>query len=145
MSHHKTTPAENAEQLAGVRLLQLAGFQAYTLSQGYRSERGGTRQTPGLPDVYALHPQVGALWWEVKSETGTERLSQVVFRENAVACGLTILTGPAEAVRVYLRSIEAIVPGALGIAELMRAGWAVRKWPAGYPKQRTDHRIKGAA
>ncbi len=130
---------ELVEQRAGVRWLRWCGFEVAELSQGYRAERGGTRQTPGLPDVYAMHPKGHACWWEAKSPEGRERESQIVFRENATACGVLVLTGPSLVVQEYLIRI--------GAARRVEAGflcdptWA-KAWPEGFPRQFIDHRAQ---
>ncbi len=60
------------------RLLELHGFTVYRLSQGYRAEPGGTRMTPGVPDLYAVHNVKGALWVEVKTPAGLASLDRLV-------------------------------------------------------------------
>lgn len=35
-------------------LLRMVGWAVWSLEQGYRAERGGTRQTAGLPDIVAI-------------------------------------------------------------------------------------------
>lgn len=60
--------AEDREQNAIRHTAAIVGFHVYDFSQGYRHERGGTRQTPGIPDLYLVHavdPVV--LWWETKT------------------------------------------------------------------------------
>lgn len=47
------------------------GCVVYRLSQGFRSERGGTRQTPGLADLWWFCPRYRAAgWFEVKALAG---------------------------------------------------------------------------
>lgn len=133
--------SEQNVQAIGVRLLKLAGFAVYTLSQGYRREPGGTRQTAGLPDVFAMHPAVGAVWWEAKSRTGHRRESQVAFGENAEYCGVRVLVGTDAAVRDYLRELRFLYQDPRGV-EMMNPTWWARftlgnaapYWPEGYPK-----------
>src|SRR5207245_622849 len=48
---------ESDVQLAIRRLLESVGYWTYALSQGRQ-----TRQSAGLPDLYALHPRKGAVW-----------------------------------------------------------------------------------
>ena len=68
----KQTP-EEVEQSHVIRTLSLAGGVIYSLSQGYRAERGGTRQTAGLADLWVFFPRIGkAGWWEVKTREGLE-------------------------------------------------------------------------
>lgn len=71
-------PLESQEQAAITRLLDAAGFCVYDLSQGR-----ATRQTPGLPDLYAVHPEVGWVWWvEVKRQKGARvSVAQRLFQD----------------------------------------------------------------
>ena len=59
-------------------LLKTVGFAIWSTEQGYRKDRGGTRQTPGMADLYVLgHGR--ALWVEVKTPKGKIRNSQKMF------------------------------------------------------------------
>lgn len=73
------TEAHHEREIAA--LLTALGFTVYRLSQGYRKAKGGTRQTPGLADLYALHPtkQV-TLWVEVKPAAEQGRLERLRVR-----------------------------------------------------------------
>mgnify|MGYP003636798339 FL=1 len=63
--------------------LKMVGFAVYSCEQGYRKERGGTRQTPGIPDLYIMgHGR--SLWIEVKTPKGKMRDSQVAFAHQAL-------------------------------------------------------------
>lgn len=56
-----------------VRLFALAGCVVYDTSQGYRPQPGGTRMTPGLPDLLVFLPVVdgtGIGFFEVKTPDG---------------------------------------------------------------------------
>src|SRR5512147_2896733 len=67
-------------QAAIAKLLTVAGFAVYSTSQGYRAAPGGTRMTPGLPDLYAVHPRRGlAIWIECKAPGGKLRGAQERF------------------------------------------------------------------
>ena len=64
-----------------VRLLVSTGWTVYSLSQGYRKEKGGTRQTPGIPDLYAFHQAKQlTLWVEVKPEHEGRRLARLLAK-----------------------------------------------------------------
>lgn len=72
-------------QRDGVAFLRTLGWQVYTLSQGYRKERGGTRQSAGLPDVWAFHPvKQLTLWWEVKPAKEMARLEKLRTRKPPI-------------------------------------------------------------
>lgn len=69
-------------QASIVAALKRAGFAVYSTSQGYRDAPGGTRCTPGLPDLYAVCPKAGlAIWVEVKVPGGRIRGEQSRFLE----------------------------------------------------------------
>jgi hypothetical protein len=84
---------EAAVQKGIVDLFRQIGCAVYVLSQGYRKEPGGTRQTAGLPDLYCLHPDIpgGALWIECKAERGKPSPAQLAFADECVACGVSYL------------------------------------------------------
>lgn len=60
--------------------LKMVGFSVYSVEQGYRKERGGTRQTPGIPDLIVIgHGTV--LFVELKTAKAKLRDSQAAFRD----------------------------------------------------------------
>tara|TARA_Y100001938_G_C8092104_1_gene435660 strand:- start:3294 stop:3620 length:327 start_codon:yes stop_codon:yes gene_type:complete len=61
------------------------GFAVYSTEQGYRRERGGTRQTPGIPDLLIFGRGI-FFFVEVKTPKGKLRDSQVAFSEECAAC-----------------------------------------------------------
>ena len=64
-----------------VRLLVGLGWVVYSTSQGYRKEAGGTRMTPGIPDLFCFHPQRKlSLWVEVKPSHEARRLARLLER-----------------------------------------------------------------
>ena len=73
-------PLEKEIQKQIVRFLNLRGWWVYSTSQGYRKERGGTRTTPGLPDLFAMGYQ-RSLWIEVKRPGGKVRAAQAQFAQ----------------------------------------------------------------
>lgn len=76
---------EGGIEKAGIDLLQRLGWTTYKLSQGYRKERGGTRQSAGLPDVWAFHPvKQLTLWWEVKPAKEMARLEKLRTRKPPI-------------------------------------------------------------
>jgi hypothetical protein len=56
----------------------------YSTEQGYRHERGGTRQTPGIPDliVFGIGPELPFFFIEVKGPKGKLRPSQIIFQSE---------------------------------------------------------------
>jgi hypothetical protein len=98
--------SEKVEQANIVRLLRTLGASVYTL--GTRRPRGdhpGTRQTPGLPDLYALLPAPRvrhglpcAVWIEVQRHGGRLSPGQQQFRESCLMCGIAHIVGSCDAV-----------------------------------------------
>jgi hypothetical protein len=67
--------------------MRAIGFAVWSTEQGYRRDRGGTRQTPGIPDLIVIgHQRV--LFVEVKTEKGKLRWSQEQFRDLCEANGV---------------------------------------------------------
>jgi len=69
-----------------VNLLRLVGCAVYVTSQGYRRDPGGTRMTPGLPDLLVLHDETAWTFVEVKTAKGKIRPSQMEFAAYAAEC-----------------------------------------------------------
>ena len=63
--------------------LQQVGCAVWSTEQGYRAERGGTRTTPGYPDLIVLHPDA---WTFVELKAGRNDLNgaQIVFRDECL-------------------------------------------------------------
>ena len=124
---------EDVEQASGVRLLKLCGFAVGVTSQGYRKERGGTRITPGIPDVLAMHPNApgGIIFWEAKREGGAVRPSQLAFAETAARCGVTVIRGTYADLELALHTLG-FMAGGLVVAR-HRAAWPdpvrMAPWP----------------
>ena len=90
---------ESWHQTQGVKLLKRLGWTVYVLGGQGRA----TRQTAGIPDVFAVHAARGrALWWEVKAPGGKPRPEQVAFERLAVVAGLPYLRGTFEDLTTYL-------------------------------------------
>ena len=64
------------------------GFAVWSTEQGYRKERGGTRQTPGIPDLIVMGHGLFT-FVEVKTPKGKLRDSQNDF---AAECGRNHVT-----------------------------------------------------
>lgn len=99
---------EEDVQLEIVQEMESLGFHVSTLDQGYRGDRS-TRQTPGIPDLYLMHPQWElALWVEVKGEKTPVQKSQEAWHAIAGASGVnvTIARSTGDVVE-YLRELGA--------------------------------------
>lgn len=68
-------------------LFRLVGFHVFSTEQGYRRDPGGTRMTPGIPDLWVMGHGM-ALWIEVKTPKGKLRDSQMAFRACCFANGV---------------------------------------------------------
>ena len=64
-----------------VVFMKTLGFACWETSQGYRKERGGTRMTPGIPDLYFIGHGLG-LWCEVKRPKGKLTEAQELFQQE---------------------------------------------------------------
>lgn len=119
-------PSEKVEQMHGVITLTKLGAKVYVLGtrrgRGKRcpkcgefvSEHQGTRQTPGIADVYALLPSPGyrpapgsALWWECKAADGRLSPDQQRFRDACLGANVPHVVGTCNDL----------------IAWLIRGGW----------------------
>ena len=59
--------------------LRTIGGTVYSTEQGYRKERGGTRMTPGIPDLFVAFPDAWT-WAELKTPKGKLTEAQHGFR-----------------------------------------------------------------
>ena len=64
------------------KFLKTIGCSVYSCEQGFRRDRGGTRQTPGIPDliVFGIGPELPLFFCEVKGPRGKLRPSQIIFQ-----------------------------------------------------------------
>ena len=76
---------EAAVSLEIREFLKTIGCAVYSTEQGYRHDRGGTRQTPGIPDllVFGIGPELPFFFVEVKAPGGKLRDSQEAFQAEA--------------------------------------------------------------
>ena len=73
------------------KFLQMFGCSVYSTEQGYRREKGGTRQTPGIPDLLvfnAAKSKVPFFFIEVKGPKGKLRESQIEFQLECERTGV---------------------------------------------------------
>lgn len=77
--------SEDSHQREMVALLGSLGWRVYSLSQGYRKERGGTRQSAGLPDIFCFCPAKRlTLWIEVKPPKEAQRMAKLLARTGPI-------------------------------------------------------------
>lgn len=89
---------EEKIQRAIVEFMRTVGFSVWDTSQGYRKERGGTRMTPGIPDL-VICGHGHTIFVEVKTPKGKLTVYQHVFRSDWTKNGGTAL--------VWRSSVEA--------------------------------------
>ncbi len=77
---------EAAIQREIVKFLRGVGCAVYVTSQGYRKEPGGTRMTPGIPDLLVIEGPQSWTWAEVKNEKGKLSPAQHEFADVALKC-----------------------------------------------------------
>ena len=95
--------SEAAQQMRGLQHLAALGWRCWRIGQ--RSAKG--TQDPGVPDVYALHPAHGALWWEAKREHGgVSSFYQKHFAKCCAEAGVAHVIGNFAALVEYLRRYE---------------------------------------
>jgi hypothetical protein len=114
-------PLEKVVQAQGLTLLRTVGGQPYSLGtrRRRREQDHGSRQTPGIPDVWAFlpaprHPRTSAwtfgialvpmgLWWEAKRAIGG-RMSdaQEEFQGQCQVCGVAHVVGDLDALVAFL-------------------------------------------
>lgn len=74
-----------------VHALEHLGFFVSKFDQGYRQD-GSTRQTPGIPDLYALHEREEmAVWVEVKAGSNQPTMHQKAWHQEARSAGETVI------------------------------------------------------
>lgn len=92
-------------QRAVKALFQQSGCVVYDLSQGYRNDPRGTRQTPGLPDLWCFVPRKKlTFWFEVKAHDGRRTDSQIVFGAMCAATSQHYGWGGVEQAKDLLRT-----------------------------------------
>ena len=80
------------------------------------SQPRATKQTPGIPDLHAMHPGHSgnhghAIWIEVKAETGRMSPAQSAWHTAARAAGQTVVVARSAAdLLAPLRALGAPIP-----------------------------------
>lgn len=98
-SERTAAALEKDEQRVVARLFREFGFEVCWLSQPRAS-----KQTPGIPDLWVMHPTLGvAFWMEVKRASGGRHSdAQKHFRDIAQRCGVGYVTGDRRAAESHL-------------------------------------------
>jgi hypothetical protein len=109
---HRTAPgrppsvpperAEADEQRSGIALFEAQGWRVWRVGQ--RDARG--TQDPGFPDVTAIHPKHGLLFWEAKGKGGRQSEEQKDFQRACEEAGLRYVLGGYETLRLNLEAIR---------------------------------------
>lgn len=102
----KPTDPEAVEQMAGIQWLQVHGWQTWRIGQ--RDARG--TQDPGVPDVVAIHPDHGLIWWEAKGKGGRQSGAQMAFEAACREAGVRYVCGGAATLRIAVRQITERTP-----------------------------------
>jgi hypothetical protein len=98
----RPTEPEAAEQQAGINLLLSRGWKKWRVGQ--RDARG--TQDPGFPDVTAIHPKHGLLFWEAKGKGGRQSEEQKDFQRACEEAGLRYVLGGCETMRAALNELD---------------------------------------
>lgn len=84
-----------------VRLYRAYGFIVWILSQ-----KRASKQSPGIPDVYAVNPRTGhVIWHEVKTPTGRQSAAQSTFQEEHRGSAVHYVLGGVAAARAILNEL----------------------------------------
>lgn len=101
---------EKAVQASIVKLLRSIGATVYVLGGNRpKGDHPGTRQTPGIPDLYVHIPYVGSdasehFWVEVKAKGGKLRPEQAAFMVLCHDAGMRHIVGGLDEVLAFLRA-----------------------------------------
>jgi hypothetical protein len=71
-----------------VDFLRTVGCSVWQTSQGYRKDPGGTRMTPGIPDIFVMHESGAWTWAEIKTPKGKLSEAQEAFRAECYLSGV---------------------------------------------------------
>lgn len=93
---------ETIEQGKVRRFYTAVGCNVYVLSRKGRFGPRGSGITPGVPDLYVIHAQVGGFWHETKAGwKQTDKQQQ--FQLRCERAGVSYVLGGVEAARAFLR------------------------------------------
>ena len=88
----------------GVQMLRAMGCRVDVFS-----ENRATRNTPGVPDVYAFLPNGrGTVWWESKGPRTVTTPAQEDFETACLACGQPYVRGTVADLAQFLRGLGII-------------------------------------
>ena len=99
-----TVTREREIRAEGVKLLRALGCRVEVFS-----ENRATRNTPGVPDVYAFLPNGrGTVWWEAKVPGGRISYDQYDFEAACLMCGQPYVRGGLAELRHFLAGLEIV-------------------------------------
>jgi len=70
------------------KFLKAVGGAVWSSEQGFRKERGGTRTSPGIPDLIVIFPHGPWTFAELKTEKGKLSAHQKTFMDTAIEAGI---------------------------------------------------------
>lgn len=108
-------PLERDVQRAVVTFYRATGCTVYSTAQGYRHDRGGTRCTPGIPDLIVFYAPphhltggfLASMWYhEVKRPGAKQNAAQTHFARVARGCGIDVVVGGVQAAVDRMRKLK---------------------------------------
>lgn len=101
-------PLEKSVQVRVIAVYEAVGCDVAVTSPG---RKGGTWQTPGIPDLYVFPPVGRGLpfWHETKRPTGRQSAAQVKWQALCEARGVGCVVGGVEQALAYLRRLGLVV------------------------------------
>jgi hypothetical protein len=82
-------------------LLRVYNFAVYRLAQPRRS-----MQSLGIPDLYAMHGNRGAIWMECKTDVGKQTAYQKSFQNRCISAGVPYVVGAVPELAYWLKTGE---------------------------------------
>jgi hypothetical protein len=101
------------------RLFTAIGATVYVIGEGKATRHSHSRQTPGIPDLYVIHPTKGVWWWEAKTPDGRLSEAQKQFRDRCKAArGVTWRSGGVQEAYTFLWA-QGILAGGETLADTL--------------------------